>query len=251
MKSPLFAALFLVSLSQGAGAAERPDAENMGKLLAYTVNCGCVVGEQDWILGVYRELFADAYGETYADALQAPLQGALKDGWDRNMSLCKRICDQPVVHELQQSLARADDGTVDGSAIRSELGPAPEDAPVSAEAAPALAEAVAPEVDAVVGDEPTVTPQAAPEEAGAVAAAPAADAAVPQAEQSPEPEIPAAVVSEPSGTAASEAVDEAEVDSGPPDLSALFATSGSNYVASSAYCRTSPTRPTCRRVGAE
>ncbi|MDA1071671.1 MAG: hypothetical protein O2825_09770, partial [Proteobacteria bacterium] len=168
------ALLLLLACSRPVLAAERPDAENMGKLLAYTVNCGCVVGEKAWIIETYRAAFADAYGQGYADALQAPLQGALMDGWDRNMSLCKRICDQPVTRELQITLARADGGVVDGAALRALLGPAPADEPVADDVVAAGGEIATVPVEAAAG---VAAPEAAEDEVPvAVAIEPAADA---------------------------------------------------------------------------
>ena len=121
----LVLAAMLLPLGHLATAAERPAANDMGKLLAYTINCTCVVGDRDWILEVYRQIFADAYGEAYANAIEAPLHNALADGWDRKMDLCERICELPVTRQLQLSLARADGGAVDASGVRAVLGPPP------------------------------------------------------------------------------------------------------------------------------
>jgi len=241
------APLVLWPLWGGAASAERPDAENMGKLLAYTVNCGCVVGEQDWILGVYRELFADAYGEAYADALQAPLQGALKDGWDRNMSLCKRICDQPVVGELQQSLARADGGAIDSSGIRAELGPAPEVAAAVVPETPPEPAATVEALPASTNETPAAQPersaQTGDDAESAAAAAPAASL--------PEPLEPEAIAQETNQDGETAIDDETLARERAGDTSALYETAGTGDNWSSSLCRSSPSRPDCRKFGVD
>ncbi len=239
MKS-LILALPLLGLACLPAAAERPASDDMGKLLAYTVNCTCVVGEKDWILDVYRQIFTQAYGEDYTRALQSPLQGALSDGWDRHMDMCERICDLPLTREamadylgltldreLQLALARADGGPVDASGVRAVLGPPPAGEPAVVYVSPEGGEAA------------TV-----PATSGAAALAPIAPEVVPAAQVTeaeaiavPDVEV---VVPEPAGV-----VEEA-VDDRPPDY---FEAAGTGDNWSSALCRSSPSKPECRKAG--
>ena len=285
------ALLLLLACSRPVLAAERPDAENMGKLLAYTVNCGCVVGEKAWILETYRAVFADAYGQGFANALQAPLQGALMDGWDRNMSLCKRICDQPVTRELQMTLARADGGTVDGASLRALLGPAPAHEPAANDVVAAGGETATVPVEAAAG---VAVPQQGEAEARLVFP-PQSNVCVyrnyARGCTPAEGEVPVAVAVEPAvDTDSLEAIDgaspgqaetvlpapaeaevvveaeavvatsvesayqapeaEAETSSGA-SIDALYTTAGSGDNWSTSICRASPSRPDCRKPGAE
>ena len=301
------ALLVLLALGQEAAAGTRPDAINMGKLLAYTVNCGCVAGEKDWILDIYRQIFSDAYGEAYTNAMQAPLNDALKDGWDRKMSLCERICGLPVTRELQLTLARADGGPVDGSGVRAILGPPPENEPAVVYVSPATGETTT--VPAATGvseqgaavaavpqeeDRTTFAPQpnycvyrayakgcTPPEEEALIVVAPLeadeaeavavpAAAAAPQTQETAEskeddaaaavavavpetlPVVEAQVAeaaSDPLGAgpeAADDVALEVETGDGIPDY---FEKAGTGDNWSSALCRSSPSKPECRKAG--
>lgn len=252
----LFLAALSVPLAQMAVAGERPGPDDMGKLLAYTVNCTCVVGDRDWILDIYRQIFAESYGEAYANALQAPLQGALSDGWDRHMGLCERICDLPVTRELQLALARADGGAVDGSGVRAVLGPPPEKEAEFVYVAPAGGDAESSAAGsgeqgtavAVVTEEEAVI-VVTPPEAESVAVMPAATAepgSVP-GENVGEKAFPvAAEEAPPAAEILAEAEDEREGGQTRPDY---FEEAGTGDNWSSMLCRTSPSRPECRKAG--
>ncbi|MDA0218005.1 MAG: hypothetical protein O3B22_00220 [Proteobacteria bacterium] len=189
------------------------------------------------------------------------------DGWDRNMSLCKRICDQPVTRELQITLARADGGVVDGAALRALLGPAPADEPVADDVVAAGGEIATVPVEAAAG---VAAPEAAEDEVPvAVAIEPAADAEAleaagtadgadpAQAETvAPAPAEPEEVVE--AETVAAQSVEaayqppaaEADTSSGG-GIESLYVTAGSGDNWSTSICRASPSRPDCRKPGAE
>ena len=297
--------LAVLAFAQAAAAQTRPDAINMGKLLAYTVNCGCVAGEKDRILEVYRQIFADAYGEAYTNAMQAPLNDALKDGWDRKMSLCERICGLPVTRELQLSLARADGGPVDGSGVSAILGPPPENEPAVVYVSPGTGETttvpastgLSEQGAAVPAEEEgrtTFAPQpnycvyrayakgcTPPEEEALVVIAPLeaaeaeavaapAGAAVPQEQVTVEsqeddgdagvavavpetlPEVEAQVPQAAPETVAespeTQAEWEADIEAGD-GVADYFEEAGTGDNWSSALCRSSPSKPECRKAG--
>ena len=98
-----------VAACRPAFADERPEVGELGRYLGYTIQCGCVQGDPDWVATLYYALFAERYGESYATAMSGFMKHAMSMEWDNQMQICTRVCGMDLTDTLRQLVAGVDE----------------------------------------------------------------------------------------------------------------------------------------------